>query len=181
MLQYPQKPAGKEGTPMEDVLNVIVTNLPLVLCLIVGVGLLVLEVFMPGFGLPGVSGLILLSVGIVITWKTYGPVAGLAVTLIALALAGLSISVSLKSAATGKLSKSALILNEVTQPVDHEENEALIGKTGVTSTVLNPVGIAEFDGVRLNVVSEGTYIEKGAKVQVQRVEGSKIIVREIKG
>ena len=164
---------------MEDVLNVILTNLPLILCLITGVGLLVVEVFVPGFGLPGISGIILLVVGIGLTWSTYGPVAGLAVTLIALALAGISISVSVKSAATGKLSKSALILNEVTQPVEHEEAEALTGKEGVTATVLNPVGIAEFDGVRLNVVSEGSYLEKGTKVKVQQVEGNKIIVRKV--
>ncbi len=164
---------------MEDVLNVILTNLPLVLCLITGVGLLVVEVFVPGFGLPGISGIVLLVVGIGLTWNAYGPVAGLAVTLIALALAGISISISVKSAATGRLSRSALILNEVTHSVDHEEAEALTGKEGVTDTVLNPVGIAEFDGVRLNVVSEGSYLEKGAKVRVQQVEGSKIIVRKV--
>ena len=163
---------------MEDVLNVILTNLPLILCLITGVGLLVVEVFVPGFGLPGISGIVLLVVGIGLTWNTYGAVAGLAVTLIALALAGISISMSVKSAATGKLSKSALILNEVTQTVEHEESEALTGKEGVTATVLNPVGIAEFDGVRLNVVSEGSYLEKGTKVKVQQVEGNKIIVRK---
>ena len=166
---------------MEDVLNVILTNLPLILCLITGVALLVVEVFVPGFGLPGISGMVLLVIGIALTWNTYGPVAGLAVTLIALALAGISISVSVKSAATGKLSKSALILKETTQTVDHEETEALLGREGTTMTVLNPVGVADFDGVRLNVVSEGTYLEKGVKVQVTKVEGTKIIVREIQG
>ena len=105
--------------------------------------------------------------------------AGLAVTLIALALAGISISVSIKSAATGKLSKSALILHDVTQPVEHEDTEALLGKEGVTATVLNPVGIAEFDGVRLNVVSEGNYLGKGVRVRIQQIDGAKIIVREI--
>ena len=166
---------------MDAALQFIVTNLPMILCLIVGVGLLVVEVFVPGFGLPGISGIALLTVGIIITWNTYGPVAGLAVTLIALALAGISISVSVKSAATGRLSKSALILKETTQTVDHEETEALLGREGVTMTVLNPVGVADFDGVRLNVVSEGTYLEKGVKVQVTKVEGAKIIVREIQG
>ena len=165
---------------MDAVLQFIVTNLPLILCLIVGVGLLVVEVFVPGFGLPGLSGLALLTVGIIITWNTYGPVAGLAVTLIALALTGISVYVSIKSAATGRLSKSALILKETTQTVDHEETDAFMGRVGQTLTVLNPVGIAEFDGVRLNVVSEGTYLEKGAKVQVTHVEGAKIIVREVK-
>ena len=164
---------------MESVLSVIVLNLPLVLCLLVGVALLVVEVFVPGFGLPGVSGLALIVVGVVMTWNTYGPVAGLAATLIALALAGISISVSIKSAANGKLSRSSLILKEVTPPVDHEENDTLLGKTGKTVTVLNPVGFAEFDGVRLNVATEGSYLEKDRPVQVTKVEGNKIIVREI--
>ena len=164
---------------MDAVLDFIVTNLPLILCLLTGVGLLVLEVFVPGFGLPGVSGLILLTAGIIITWKTYGSTAGLAVTLISLALAGISISVCVKSAATGKLSRSKLILNEVSQPMDHEETEALLGKEGVTVTVLNPVGFAEFAGVRLNVVSEGQYLEKNVKVRVTKVEGAKILVRPI--
>ena len=165
--------------PMEAVLNAILTNLPLVLCLLIGVGLLVVEVFVPGFGLPGISGIVLTVVGVVLTWNAYGPVAGLAVTLISLALAGIAISVSIKSAATGKLSKSALILNEVTAPVEHEEADALTGKEGVTATVLNPVGFAEFDGVRLNVVSEGSYLEKWTRVKVQQVEGNKIIVRKV--
>lgn len=165
---------------MDAVLAFIVTNLPLILCLLIGVALLVVEVFMPGFGLPGISGLILVAVGIIITWNTYGPVAGLAVTVIALALAGISVSVSIKSAANGKLSRSALFLNDVSATVDHEETEALLGKEGVTVTVLNPVGIAEFDGVRLNVLSEGTYLEKGVRVKVTQVEGAKITVREIK-
>lgn len=166
---------------MDAVLTFIVTNLPLILCLLAGVTLLVVEVFMPGFGLPGVSGLILVAVGVVITWNTYGAAAGLAVTIISLALAGLAISVSIKSAANGRLSKSPLFLNDVEQPVDHEDTAALLGKEGVTATVLNPVGIAEFDGVRLNVLSEGTYLDKGVPVKVIQVEGPKITVRPLQG
>lgn len=166
---------------MESIMEFIALNLPLILCMMVGVALLVLEVFVPGFGLPGISGLILVSAGIIMTWIHYGMVAGLAVTLIALAVAGISISVSIKSASTGKISKSALVLNEVTAPVDTEEADALVGKEGETLTVLNPVGVAEFDGVRLNVVSEGSYLDKGVKVRVLQVEGNKILVRDIRG
>lgn len=166
---------------MEGIMEFIALNLPLILCMVVGVALLVLEVFVPGFGLPGISGLILLSAGIIMTWIHYGMVAGLAVTLIALAVAGISISVSIKSASSGKISKSALVLNEVTAPVETEETNALVGKEGEALTVLNPVGVAEFDGVRLSVVSEGSYLEKGTKVRVLEVEGARILVREVKG
>ena len=162
---------------MGEVLAFILTNLPLILCLLAGVALLVLEVFLPGFGLPGISGVILLSAGIIVTWNQYGAVAGLAVTLIALALAGISISVSIKSAASGRLSRSALILNEVTPDQDNDEIAALMGKEGKTVTPLNPVGFAEFDGVRLSVSSEGGFLGKDAPVQVIRADGNHIIVR----
>ena len=166
---------------MNAVIDFILTNLPLILCLLVGVGLLVLEVFIPGFGICGISGLVLLAVGILMTWLHYGVAAGLGVTLIALALAGICISVSVRSASHGKVAKSALILNEVIAPEENEEIEALLHREGITMTVLNPAGIAEFDGVRLNVVSEARYMEKGTKVQVIHVEGNRIVVRETKG
>ena len=153
----------------------------MILCLLVGVGLLVLEVFIPGFGICGISGLVLLAVGILMTWLNYGVAAGLGATLIALALAGICISLSVRSASHGKLAQSALILDEVIQPQENEEKEALLHREGITMTVLNPAGIAEFDGVRLNVVSEASYMAKGTKVSVIHVEGNRIVVRETKG
>ena len=166
---------------MEVVLAFLLTNLPLILCLLAGVALLVVEAFVPGFGLPGVSGLLLLLAGVIITWIHYGAAAGLSVTLIALALAGIAISVSIKSAENGRIARSALILRRETPENDYEETAALTGKRGVTTTALRPVGDAEFDGVRLEVLSEDAFIEKGVPVQVIRTEGSKIIVRAVQG
>lgn len=165
---------------MEAILEFISVNLPLILCLLVGVALLVLEVFVPGFGLPGIAGLVLISIGIFMTWHRYGAVSGLAVTLICLAVAGLSISISIKSASTGRLSRSALVLNDVIEPEENDEIDALVSKEGTAITVLSPSGMAEFDGVRLNVVSEGTYLSKGTKVRVIQVAGNRIVVRELK-
>lgn len=166
---------------MDSVIAFIVTNLPLVLCLLVGVALLVVEVFIPGFGIAGISGAVLLILGIVMTWNSYGTLAGLGVTIVALALAGLSVSISLKSAANGRISRSELILKDTMKPEEDHEMEALIGKEGVTASVLRPAGIAEFDGVRLNVVTEGSFVSKGVRVCVSRVEGTRIVVKEING
>lgn len=165
---------------MGEIFSVIAANLPLVLCMLVGVGLLAAEIFMPGFGLAGISGIVLLGAGIAIIWTTYGAAAGLIATLAALVLVGVSVSVSIRSAAKGKLAKSELFLNSEVPPQEHEELESFRGKRGVTLTPLNPVGIVDFDGVRLNVTSEGNYLEKGRKVQVVQIEGTHIIVRELK-
>ena len=55
-----------------------------------------------------------------------------------------------------------------------------LGKEGVVLSTLRPAGIAEFDGVRLNVVSDGEYIRKNAQVRIDKVEGARIVVKEIK-
>lgn len=165
---------------MQDVLAFILTNLPLIICLIAGVALLVVETFVPGFGLPGISGIALLVAGVVLTWNTYGMAAGLSVSLIALALAGIAISLSIKSAAHGKISQSALILKDELPGAENEELAALLDQEGITTSVLSPVGTAEINGVRLEVISECAYLGKDVKVKVHRIDGNHIIVRELK-
>ena len=41
-------------------LEFIAANLPILICFVIGIGLLILEAFMPGFGAPGIIGIILL-------------------------------------------------------------------------------------------------------------------------
>ena len=58
--------------------------------------------------------------------------------------------------------------------------EVFLGKEGVTTTVLRPAGMAEFDGVKLNVVADGEYIPKDARVRVDLVEGARVVVRKLR-
>lgn len=163
----------------------IAVNLPLLVCFVVGIGLLVLEAFMPGFGLPGISGIVMEIVAIALTWVNHGPVAALGLTIIVLSLIAIAISMSLRSATKGRLSRSKIILKE------RESNEAgyrsaedmqvFLGKEGETTTVCRPTGMAEFDGVKLNVVSDGEFLPAGTRVRIVQVEGSRIVVRVIKG
>ena len=47
----------------------------------------------------------------------------------------------------------------------------------MATTVLRPAGTADFEGVKLDVVTEGEFIEKGRPLEVIRVEGRRIVVR----
>jgi len=165
-------------------LEFIAANLPILVCLVVGLGLIVLEAFMPGFGLPGIAGVILHVVAVVFTWINHGPVAALGMTIILLSIIAIAISVSLRSAANGKLSRSKIVLSDTESNEagyrSSEDMQVFLGKEGVATTVLRPTGMAEFDDVKLNVVSDGEYIQAGTKVQIVRVEGSRILVRAIK-
>ena len=55
--------------------------------------------------------------------------------------------------------------------------QVLVGKRGVTTSVLRPAGIGDFDGVRLNVVTEGGFIERGMPIEIVSVQGARIVVK----
>lgn len=149
--------------------------------LVVGYVLLVVEMCIPGFGVPGIAGVILAVLGVITMQPS--PVQALIVVVVYVLLLCIALAICLRSAAKGRLSKSRLVLNEVATKSETPESSELsyfIGKTGMAHTPLRPAGIAEFDGVKLNVVSEGDFIDKDTPVRVHRVEGKRIIVTPIK-
>lgn len=153
----------------------------IIICFIIGIGLLVLEAFMPGFGLPGITGVILEVIALSLTWFEHGALVTLGMLLVVLSILAIAISMSLRSATKGKLSKSQLIHHESeTNEAGYRSTDDLqvfLGREGQAVTVLRPTGIADFDGVRLSVSSEGDYVAAGTSVRIIKVEGSKIIVR----
>lgn len=145
--------------------------------LILGYVLLVVEMCIPGFGVPGLLGIALSVLGVITLQPT--PLQALIVVVVFVMLLCVALAVCLRSASRGLFSKSRLVLNEVSAPSsDPEDNDLnyFIGKCGVAHTPLRPAGIAEFDGVRLSVVSDGDFIESGAPVRVDRVVGKRIVV-----
>ena len=65
---------------------------------------------------------------------------------------------------------------------DHRGTEPLekyMGAEGVSITHLRPAGIAKIGSRRMDVVSEGTYIDKDKKLKVIAVEGNRVVVREM--
>ena len=164
-------------------LEFIALNFPIVICFIIGVVLMVLEAFMPGFGIAGISGIVVEVIAVTLTWMSHGPVAALGMLLIILSVMAIAISMSLRSATNGRLSKSRLILRETESNEagyrSTQDMEVFLGREGKATSVLRPTGIADFDGVRLNVVSEGEFIAMGTEVRIVRIEGSRILVRPI--
>ena len=58
--------------------------------------------------------------------------------------------------------------------------ESFKGKDGIADTDLHPSGWIREENERVFVVSEGDFIEKGAKINVLSVDGNRIVVRELK-
>lgn len=55
----------------------------------------------------------------------------------------------------------------------------LVNQTGVVHSSLRPCGTAVIGGKRLDVVTEGSFIESGTPVKVITVEGLRIVVRPL--
>ena len=153
----------------------LILSHPLALiALTVGYVLLVIEMCIPGFGVPGITGTVLAVVGLIILQPT--PLQALGLVVVYVLLLMVALVICLRWIAQGRLSKSKLVLNEVATQAKGSGLEQYIGRTGAAHTPLRPAGIADLDGVRLNVETEGDYIEQGTPVRVVRVSGNRVVV-----
>ena len=157
----------------------ITANLPLILCTLIGFGLLIAEAIMPGFGVAGVSGVILEVIAIFLAWSRYGTGFAICLTLAIIIVVGVTVFLSWRSILRGRLSKSALVLHasENAEAPSAEGLDAFVGKRGTVATPLRPAGLIEVDGQRISAVGGGEFMEKGTNVEVLGVQGDHVTVR----
>jgi membrane-bound serine protease (ClpP class) len=63
--------------------------------------------------------------------------------------------------------------------VSSSDFSSLRGMTGVAASFLRPAGVAQIDGKRVDVLTEGEFIAAGTPVRVMRVEGARIFVEPV--
>ena len=158
-------------------MSTLFSNMPTAICLLLGAALMIVEVFLPGFGLPGISGIVLIGAGIILTAMHFGASVAVAVLLVVVAVLAVLISFALRHASRGGMKNSKLFLSEKEEFHNKNDMLVLVGNKGKTLSVLRPAGIGEFDGVRLNVVTEGGFIERDKPIEIVSVDGSRIVVR----
>jgi membrane-bound serine protease (ClpP class) len=61
--------------------------------------------------------------------------------------------------------------------VASEDHRALLGAVGTAVSFLRPAGVASFNDIRVDVLTEGDFVPAGTPVLVTRVEGARIFVR----
>ena len=148
------------------------------LCLLAGFIFVGIEMVVPGFSVPGISGIVCLIAGVFLLADTV--MEGFFITVIVLALLGILMAVMLYLLSKGKF-RSPIILEEEQKSTEgylsSSDLKYVLGKKGVAMTDLRPTGVGQIDGINFDVISEGNYISAGEPVEIIKVEGSKLIVR----
>lgn len=140
-----------------------------------------MEIFViPGFGMMGILGIVILVFTVVIAYKSLGYEAAFYTILAGLVIGASSIYYFLKR----KLFKRATLQYKLSREdgfaVRHFLAEEFMDKEGIALTNLRPVGIIEIDNERLDAVAEGdTFIKRGSKIKVVGIEGNKLVVQKI--
>ena len=153
------------------------TNLIMIIGFVIGSALVITEAFIPGFGIAGISGIILEIIAVFCCGSLYGTGTALLALAGVLLLIGLAIFLSYRSARKGRLSKSNLVLNTTESAGEKPPVKKLHGKEGIAVTALRPIGAIEAEGTRLNAASDGDFIEKGTAVVIIGAEGDHLVVR----
>lgn len=153
----------------------------------IGVLLLALEVFViPGMTVAGIGGIVALVAGLGMTLVG----AGATVSVIINALGRVAISILLAMAGglalfrvLPRLPFGRRLVLEAGMQADlgyvsaPDSDRHWLGRTGTALSSLRPAGIAEIDGARVDVVSDGGFIDAGTAIEVTRVDGNRIVVR----
>jgi len=61
--------------------------------------------------------------------------------------------------------------------VSSAPRHGLLDREGVAATTLRPAGVVEIDGERVDVITEGEWVDAGTAVVVTEVEGNRVVVR----
>ncbi len=168
---------------------------------VLGMGLLLLEIFVvPGFGVFGISGILLVIGSLVMASQTFagmsagerfhetmtglGTLAGSLMTVIVVAsalnyfLPSMPILKHLILTPPGQITDRS-VASSAAGAGRSANNAVGVGDRGLAASMLRPVGKATFGESFVDVVSEGSFIEHGTEIEIVRVAGNRIVVRSV--
>jgi membrane-bound serine protease (ClpP class) len=142
--------------------------------LVIGFVLMFFEVLLPGLVLGACALLSMIASVVVAYMNTDHGNIFLVITLVSLAVFTIGFVYWFPNSFMGKKLTSTSAVGDL--GIDLSE---LVNQTGSAYTNLRPSGKAVIGDQRVDVVTEGTMIDKDTPIQVIAVEGNRVVVREI--
>ncbi len=152
-------------------------TLLVIILILVGVALLVTELFLiPGFGLPGIAGLISIGGGVFCAYYYSGTLAGHITLAASVVLCAVAIYVFLRSKTLDKMA----LQENIDSKVDLIEGTNIkAGDRGVTISRLAPMGKVRLGDSDIEAKSYEGFIDQKTEVEVVAIEGNTIIVKPV--
>jgi len=145
-----------------------------------GVFLIGIEIFVPGGVLGAVGGLML--VGAVITgFAIFPPPWGMVSLLTILLLTATAVFIWMKYFPASPVGRALSLSKNLKGSAAPEISPWKPGMKGIALSTLRPAGKGEFNGQRVDVMADGTWIEENSPIEITRVSGHHIHVREVEG
>ncbi len=162
----PLEPADLNIARMEWVITLLVA----------GAVLLLLETVLPGL-IAGVAGVLCLVGAVIQSYRVFGPQTGTYVllgVLVGLMIGTLLWLRFLPDTRAAKMFTSTSTVGDI--GTDRPE---LLNQSGTALTPLRPSGTALINGRRVDVVTEGSMIDRNTPVIVVAIEGMRVVVRTL--
>lgn len=146
---------------------------------IIGIVLILVEAFViPGFGVAGIMGILSLGLGVMLGFGVGRLEEGVVVLFVAAIASTILIIILARFLPESNLFQRIELRAQLDNYHVSENYDTLKGKEGVVLKTLRPAGIVEIDDEEYDAISRGTYIDKGVRVHVVKVEGNRIVVSE---
>jgi membrane-bound serine protease (ClpP class) len=161
-------------------MNFLVDVITVILGLLGAVFFYLIEIFiLPGFGVMGVIGTVLIFLSVFHAYKTLGTEAAFYTLFVGLFISGLFIYYFIRRKLFKRSTLQYRLSKEDGFAVRHFLIEEYMNREGQAVTNLRPIGIIQIDEERLDAVAEGGgFIEKGSRVKVVDIEGNKLVVQK---
>ncbi|MEA3494570.1 MAG: NfeD family protein [Bacteroidota bacterium] len=149
----------------------------IIILLLIGILLVMVEVFfVPGTTFVGIAGVFFAGIGIYLAYSEKGNTTGHIVLAITLTILLVSIIIAVKSGVWDKLSNKDILLGKSNY---FEEDSIKIGEKGKAISALRPMGKARINDINYEVRTFGEYIESESKIEIIKIVGNQITVKQI--
>src|SRR6185369_10266295 len=144
--------------------------------ILVGAALLLLETVLPGM-IAGIIGFACLVAGVVMAYLNFeAPTANIVLLVVVVGVVAGSL-IWFKFFPDSRFAK--IFISERTVGDIGTDKPELLNQSGQALTALRPSGTAVINGKRIDVVTEGPFVEPGTAVKVVEVEGMRVVVRSV--
>ena len=145
---------------------------------VIGILVIIAEIFIPSFGLLTVIALSVLFYSLYLVFTTISTTAGMIFTGLDIALLPVLIIFGMKILARSQLSLKRELSKQDGVASQRQGLENYLHMKGISVTDLRPSGMAVINSQRLDVVTDGEYIDAGTAIVVTGVTGNQIIVEK---